>query len=326
MEVFNGQENTSCRCFIISVINGIPVFFSETPSRTPGESVQNTGETTGKTETTPQEITGDRSTDATPVIDHRKSLVKKDEGKGVGKDIIVESPMYTAIVSSKGAGLKSFKLKNYRKTMDKESPLVELVDVGGSTDCPLTTTFPESSIDIPVDVIYESNLDSIDFTHAVNAKDLVFSWSYPGEIKVDKIYTFYPDKYYFDLEVKLTNLSDDTIRENALIEWNRYVDPSEKTSRYSHEGPTSYVKNKIVSEKIKKMGDKKVQRTGCIMGRIRNKIFHSGHDTGTTIPHQLCRFQRFKIWLSRPSRDPKYYTSRPIGIIQVCFICRSKGV
>jgi len=257
----------------LALLMGYQYFFQKPLPRTPGESVQNTGETTGKTDFIPQEITGDRSTDATPVIDHRKSLVKKDEDKGAGKDIIVESPMYTAIFSSRGAGLKSFKLKNYRKTMDKESPLVELVDVEGSTDYPLTTTFPESSIDISTDVIYKSNLDSIDFTHAVNAKDLVFSWSYPGEIKVDKIYTFYPDKYYFDLEVKLTNLSDDTIRENALIEWNRYVDPSEKTSRYSHEGPTSYVKNKIVSEKIKKMGAKKFNGPDVSWGGFETKYF-----------------------------------------------------
>lgn len=257
----------------LAVLMGYQYFFQKPLPRTPGEPVQNVGETAGKTENIPQEITGDQGTHATPVIDRRKSLTKKDEDKGAGKDVIVEGPMYTAIFSSKGAGLKSFKLKNYRKDMSEDSALVELVNVGESTDYPLTTTFPESSIDIPTDVIYESNLDSVDFTYAVGAKDLVFSWSYPGEVRVEKIYTFYPDKYSFDLEVRLTNLSDDTFRENALIEWNRYVDPSEKTDRYSHEGPISYVKDKVVSEKVKKLGAREFSGPDVSWGGFETKYF-----------------------------------------------------
>ena len=257
----------------LAVLMGYQYFFQKPLPHTPGEPVQNAGETTGKTENIPQGITGDQSTHATPVIDHRKSLAKKGEDKGTEKDIIVEGPMYTAIFSSRGAGLKSFKLKDYRKDMSKDSPLVELVNVGGSTDYPLATTFPESSIDIPVDVIYESNLDSVDFLDSVNAKDLIFSWSYPGEIRVDKIYTFYPDRYSFDLEVRLTNLSGNTIKENALIEWNRYVDPSEKTDRYSHEGPISYVRDKVVSEKVKKLGAREFSGPDVSWGGFETKYF-----------------------------------------------------
>ncbi|MBW2596085.1 MAG: membrane protein insertase YidC [Deltaproteobacteria bacterium] len=257
----------------LAVLMGYQYFFQKPLPRTPGEPVQNAGETAGKTENIPQEITGDQSTHATPIIDRRKSLTKKDEDKGTGKDIIVEGPMYTAIFSSKGASLKSFKLNGYRKDMSKDSVLVELVNVGGSTDYPLTTTFPESSIDIPTDVIYESNLDSVDFTDDMGGKDLVFSWSYPGEVRVEKIYTFYPDKYSFDLEVRLTNLSDDTFRENALIEWNRYVDPSEKTDRYSHEGPISYVKDKVVSEKVKKLGAREFSGPDVSWGGFETKYF-----------------------------------------------------
>ncbi|MBW2648928.1 MAG: membrane protein insertase YidC, partial [Deltaproteobacteria bacterium] len=279
----------------LAVLMGYQYFFQKPLPRTPGEPVQNTGETAGRTENIPQEITGDQGTHATPVIDRRKSLIKKDEDKGAGKDIIVEGPMYTAIFSSRGAGLKSFKLKDYRKDMDKDSALVELVNVGGSADYPLTTTFPESSIDIPVDVIYESNLDSVDFTDAVNGKSLIFSWSYPGEIRVDKIYTFYPDKYSFDLEARLTNLSDNTIKEKALNNWNRYVDPSEKTDRYSHEGPISYVKNKVVSEKVKKLGARELSGPDVSWGGFETKYF-----IAAMIPEQpsLTSFM-----VSKDSRD-----------------------
>ncbi|MEA3486430.1 MAG: membrane protein insertase YidC [Thermodesulfobacteriota bacterium] len=257
----------------LGLLMGYQYFFQQPHPRTPAELAQNTGETVGTTGDIPQKIADDQSTYAPPAINRQKSLTKKDEDKGAGRNIVVEGPLYTAIFNSKGAGLKSFKLKDYRKDMSEASPLVELVNVGGSTDYPLAITFPESSIDIPADVIYESDADSVDLINAVDAKNLVFSWLYPGEVRVDKIYTFYPDKYSFDLEIKITNLSDGTIRENALLDWNRYVDPSEKTSRYSHEGPISYVKNKTVSEKVKKLGAKKFSGPDVSWGGFETKYF-----------------------------------------------------
>jgi len=42
------------------------------------------------------------------------------------KEISVETPLYVAVLSNKGPSIKSFKLKNYRETLDPESPPIEL--------------------------------------------------------------------------------------------------------------------------------------------------------------------------------------------------------
>ncbi len=162
----------------LAVLMGYQFFFQKPLPPAPREPGQNAGETAGKTEGLPQEIDGNQNTYATPVITRQKSLIKKDEDKRNARDIVVEGPMYTAIFNSRGANLKSFKLKNYRKDLGKDSPLVELVQVGGSTDYPLTMTFPESNINIPPDAIYESDTTSLDFIDTMGAKDLVF----PGHI------------------------------------------------------------------------------------------------------------------------------------------------
>ena len=257
----------------LAVLMGYQFFFQKPLPPAPREPAQNAGETAGKTEGLPQEIDGNQNTYATPVITRQKSLIKKDEDKRNARDIVVEGPMYTAIFNSRGANLKSFKLKNYRKDLGKDSPLVELVQVGGSTDYPLTMTFPESNINIPPDAIYESDTTSLDFIDTMGAKDLVFSWSYPGEVRVDKIYTFYPDKYSFDLETRVTNLSDDTIHEKALLDWTRHVDPEIKTGRYSHEGPISYIKDEVVTEKVKKLGAEKFSGPDVSWGGFETKYF-----------------------------------------------------
>ncbi|MCU0597338.1 MAG: membrane protein insertase YidC, partial [Desulfobacterota bacterium] len=43
------------------------------------------------------------------------------------KEVTVDTPLYRAVFSTKGAAIKSFKLKKYRVTAEPDSPLVELV-------------------------------------------------------------------------------------------------------------------------------------------------------------------------------------------------------
>jgi len=267
----------------LALLIGYQYFFPNARPLTPVKPVQQTEEAA----VGGQVDTGDQATGEAPVIERQKSLVQKDKDNGTGKDVVAEGALYTAIFNSRGAGLKSFKLKGYRKDLKKDSLLVEMVGIGGDTNYPLASTFPESSINIPADVLYEASADSIDFTYAAGAQDLVFSWSYPGAIRVDKVYTFYPDRYSFDLEVRVTNLSDDTIRQQALLTWSQYVDPEGKGDRYSHVGPISYVKGKAVSEKIKKLGEKKFSDPDVSWGGFEKKYFISA-----MIPEQpsLTRF------------------------------------
>ncbi|MBN2251291.1 MAG: membrane protein insertase YidC, partial [Candidatus Altiarchaeota archaeon] len=267
----------------LALLMGYQYFFPNARPFTP-KPAQQTGEISVEGQAT---TGGDEAIQKAPVIAHQKSLVTKDEDKGTGKDVVVEGALYTAIFNSRGAGLKSFKLKGYRKDLKKDSALVEMVGIGEGTRYPLASTFPESSIDIPADVLYEASADSIDFTDAAGTHELVFSWSYPGALRVEKLYTFYPDRFSFDLEVRVTNLSDDTIKEQALLTWNRYFDPEGKGDKYSHEGPISFVKNKAVSEKIKNLGEKKFSDPDVSWGGFETKYF-----IAAMIPEQpsLTRF------------------------------------
>jgi len=44
------------------------------------------------------------------------------------KDITVETDLYTAVFSGSGPVIKSFKLKNYLRSLEKDSPLKELIN------------------------------------------------------------------------------------------------------------------------------------------------------------------------------------------------------
>jgi YidC/Oxa1 family membrane protein insertase len=210
-----------------------------------------------------------------------KESIKKGDDREVGKDINVETPLYIAVFNTKGASLKSFKLKNYRKDLTKDSELVELVSMTEGAAYPLSTTFPESSVNIDPNIVYEPDATSLDLTLIMDEKRLTFSKSYPGEITIEKIYTFHPDKYAFDLEVTVRNLSETIIKQNALLSWNEYADPNAEGSRYTHDGPISYVKEKLRTENLKKLDAPKVFGPDVSWGGYESKYF-----IASTIPQQ----------------------------------------
>ncbi len=269
----------------LALLMGYQYFFQKNSTRTAVETVQSEGDLRGDLSgqaITEGQISGDGS-----VIKHNRSLTGEVDYKSPGEDIVVEGGLYTAVFNTRGGGIKSFKLKEYREELNKDSALVEMVSVRENANYPLASTFPGSSMDIPADVIYDSSEDSIDFTNASGTKRLVFSWSYPGAIRVEKIYTFYPDLYSLDLEIVVTNLSEETIKQQALLSWNSYVDPEKKEDRYSHEGPISYIKNERVSYKTKKLGEKEFGGPDVSWGGFETKYF-----IAALIPEQpsLTRF------------------------------------
>ena len=136
-------------------------------------------------------------------------------------------------------------------------------------------------MNIAPNVIYEADKTTMNLTEETNARKLIFSRSYPGEIEIEKIYTFYPEKYSFDLKVNVRNLSKNIIKENALLSWNQYVNPEAKTGKYSHDGPISYVKEKIHTEKTKKLGAPKFLGPGVSWGGFEGKYF-----IASSIPQQ----------------------------------------
>ena len=189
------------------------------------------------------------------------------------KDITVDTPLYTATFTTKGGALKSFKLKGYRKTIDKNSELIELVEVEDGMPCPLTISFPDSSIDIPIDTIYEANVDSIKMTKTTNARGLIFSQSYPHEIKVEKVFTFYPKGYTVDLETRVYNLSTDSLSQNACLSWHQFADPGVKTDHDSHKGPISFVAKSIERQDVEKLDAAKLLGPDVSWSGFENKYF-----------------------------------------------------
>ena len=188
-------------------------------------------------------------------------------------DIPVETNLYKAVFTTKGGALKSFKLKGYRKTMDKDSELIDLVDVKAGMSRPLNITFPESNINIPADSMYNADVSAIDIMTTPDHRRLTFSQTYPSQIKVEKMFTFQPDKFVFDLEVRVYNLSAAPISEKAVLSWHHFVDPKAETDSYTHEGPVVFVAKAVEREEVKKIDKDKLFGPDISWGGFETKYF-----------------------------------------------------
>jgi YidC/Oxa1 family membrane protein insertase len=174
-------------------------------------------------------------------------MIGAQAAAGTERDIIVETSLYRAVFTTRGAALKSFQLKQYKTALENtddlvdifyrligkgtpkpegQSKLVELVHVKEGMPRPLAVSFPDSTVNIPGDGFYEADGSTLDMTRGTDPRKLTFTQTYQGELRIDKIFTFHPDKYSFELEVRVHNLAGYPLNQNGGLAWYQYVDPA----------------------------------------------------------------------------------------------------
>jgi YidC/Oxa1 family membrane protein insertase len=213
---------------------------------------------------------------------------------GTERDVVVETPLYRAVFTTRGAALKSFQLKQYKTESansediydtfmrfigrGKPKPaggpqLIELVHVSEGMPRPLSISFPDSTVNIPGDGFYEADGTLLDMTKGGEPRRLTFTQPYPGEMKVEKTFTFHPDKFSFELEVRVHNLGSVPLNQNGSLTWYQYVDPAAPVDSYGHDGPVSYVAKSIDRPEVAKMDADKTLGPDVSWGGFESKYF-----------------------------------------------------
>ena len=115
----------------------------------------------------------------------------------------VTTPLYTAVFTSRGGGVKTVILQEYYNQPEKKGGHFAVLDLGEGDPASLALNLTRLA----------PRLDSKNFTASADKlvvdkgrKQLVFSTVVKG-VRVDKIYTFTAGSYAWDLSVRLTNQS-----------------------------------------------------------------------------------------------------------------------
>ncbi|MFC1823341.1 membrane protein insertase YidC [Thermodesulfobacteriota bacterium] len=151
------------------------------------------------------------------------------------KEIQVETPLYKAIFTNRGATIKSIRLKNYHLTTDPNSPLIELIDVGESGEDFFQINFEGPAGQNNSEMIYQVNEDSIALGPESQPRDLVFTGTTAGGLSVKKVFRFYQEGYHIDLAFTLSNNTPQQVEGQLKCVLNN-LPPSGKKSYYSFVG------------------------------------------------------------------------------------------
>ncbi len=180
-----------------------------------------------------------------------------------GKDVVVETPLYRAVFTETGARLKSFVLKRYRETIDKNSPGKELVRTSNIEELPLAFNFANNPVAALNLAPYGADQSSVKVSSGDN-KALTFRYEAPGWLRITRRYLFYADKYLIDLSVRVENLGSQAWENAPTLSLINLPFSSGAGSRYSFQGPALLANNELQQVKFKKLKEGEKQYPGPI--------------------------------------------------------------
>ena len=180
----------------------------------------------------------------------------------IGKSIQIDTPLYRAVFSNVGPALTSFQLKKYRKSMDPDSPLIELVNVEKEIGDFLLVGFDSQSAAQNKKTTYQVDSQNIQLGPESSPKNLVFRSTSPEGLSIFQTFRFFPDNYKIDLTIHVVNESEKPVKGNFRTNI-KALPPEEKHSYYSYVGFAILLNDELEEVKIKKVSEEK-DHTGQI--------------------------------------------------------------
>jgi YidC/Oxa1 family membrane protein insertase len=212
------------------------VFFSHEPKQKPIPQIQ---------QETQKEEKKEPAASATPPVVPKtaeQSLAVAAKPERPARQITVDTPLYQAKLSEKGAGIIGFMLKKYRETADVDSPLKNLFPNNGSVDGLVVGLASQSSTGLE-NAFFQASLGGDQLSLTDGSREIVFRRAVENGTQVEIAYRFQADSYVMGLEARLLNGSGQPIKDSLFVALrNEY---HEKKSRYGFEGPSALVGNSL---------------------------------------------------------------------------------
>ena len=181
------------------------------------------------------------------------------------KDISVDTDLYTAVFSSRGASLKSITLKNYR---EENTPTSNKVVLGSDAD-PNILSFSTraTGINLPDNTLFMADTDGL-IIEKNASRQLTFNYISGQGYTVRKVYTFSSGVYGIKLDTQVFNNSAAPLVGAIQHVMTYPAEPKVKNNRFDTAGSYLFSDNSLQSNKIKdvvaasKRYDKAIQWSG----------------------------------------------------------------
>jgi len=168
------------------------------------------------------------------------------------REVKIETPLYTAIFSTAGPALTSFLLKDYRETIEADSPLKDMVALDPSLGNFLEIDFNAGSATGPASV-YEVDQPALQMEPGTAPQEVVFRATGRDGLTRVKTLRFYADRYQIDYEVTVANHAAASVRGVPYASVRAL--PAKKKGYYSFVGMVGYLDGKLKQVKVKDPSD-----------------------------------------------------------------------
>ena len=206
------------------------VFFGqEAPQKKPVPQLREEAKKEEKTE--PEAKPAAPSTGTKPVLE--SAVAPKPERPA--RQLMVETPLYKAVLSEKGGGISSFRLKKYRAAAANDSPLMNLFPENGSLDG-LLVGLSSTGVSGFEKELFQLNLSGDHLSLSDGAREVVFSFKDDGGLQLDKVYRFSAESYVIGFEVRLVNGTSQPLKESLFVALKNVF--AEKGKSTAFEGPS----------------------------------------------------------------------------------------
>jgi YidC/Oxa1 family membrane protein insertase len=170
-------------------------------------------------------------------------------------DIKVETELYSTLFSGSGPMIKGFKLKNYRSTAEKGSPLKELIHVNDEDGHGFNLGFSGKNIPNVNWSAYTVNQKDIMLAKGDQSKELVYEWRSPQGVDVQTRFLFHADRYDIGLAITVNNGSEYII-DDALSLQLAHLPRESKKAYGAFEGMALLLDDKLKEIKVSKVKEK----------------------------------------------------------------------
>lgn len=192
------------------------------------------------------------------------------------RQITIETPLYKAVISEKGAGITSFVLKKFRATANDDSPLMNLLPENGSINGLLLGLASKGNSTLE-NMLFQANLDGDQLVLIDGTREVVFNFIADNGLQVEKVYRFSADSYVMDLEVRLTNGSGQPVKEGLFVALRNEFHG--KLSQYGHQGPTV-----LIDRSLENIPIDEIAKKNSLTGNIRWMALENRYFMTSVIP------------------------------------------
>jgi YidC/Oxa1 family membrane protein insertase len=171
----------------------------------------------------------------------------------IARVISVDTALYHITVSEEGAAVVSMVLKDYRETIDADSPNKELIskEIKGGT---VITAFGGDSGSHLEKAIFTADKSAERISLQGAPADLRFVFVTADGVRIEKSYRFFPDSYLIDLTIKIHNGSDQVIQGPLKVGLRDLA--ALQDAAYGFQGPSGLINGGLEQVKVKKIAEK----------------------------------------------------------------------